>query len=198
MIAMIPVVTTLAASVFLRERPTAGQLFFSVLSVCGVIGIGMQSGSSGKLDAIGAAALLFAVSSAAAYTLLSRRLSGEIAPFARTYVMMGVGAAAFTVLALLHCGGDPAAYVRPLGEPSYLVSVLFLALFCSVLGFFFSGYAISNLSIARETVFSNLTTVVSVIAGAAILREPFTWLSAVFCVLILLGIYGVQRAAGKA
>ena len=42
-----------------------------------------------------------------------------------------------------------------------------------------------------------MSTAVSVIAGAVILKEPFTWLSAVFCAVILVGIYGVQKFARK-
>ena len=197
MIAMIPVASTLAAAVFLREKPTLGQICFSLISVGGVIGIGLLSGSSGTLDWIGFLMLLLAVSSAAAYTLLSRNLSRECSPFSRTYVMMGVGAVTFTALALFQCQGDVSDYVRPLRELPYVLSVLFLAGFCSVLSFFCSSYAITKLPVARETVFSNLTTLVSVIAGVVFLHESFTWLGAVFCLLILVGIYGVQRTAGS-
>jgi drug/metabolite transporter (DMT)-like permease len=197
MIAMIPVASTLAAWPLLKERPTAGQLVFSLLSVGGVIGIGLMSGSSGALDGIGVAALLVAVAAAAAYTLLSRRISARTSPFTRTYAMMAVGALVFTALALIQCRGSLAEYFRPLGETPYLLSVLFLSLLCSVVSFFLSGYALTRLPVARETVFSNLTTAVSFFAGVVILREPFSWLSLVCILLILAGIYGVQRTAPK-
>ena len=195
MIAMIPVVTTLAAAPILKERPTWGQLGFSLLSVGGVIGIGLMTGSSGSLDWIGVAALVTAVIAAAAYTLLARGLSKTTVPFARTYAMLAVGAAVFTVLALIQCRGDLAVYVRPLRESSYLLSVGYLSLFCSILCFFLSNYAIANLPVARETVFANLTTAVSVFAGVLVLHEPFSWLAAVCVVVILIGIWGVQKTA---
>ena len=51
---------------------------------------------------------------------------------------------------------------------------------------------------ARDVVgsfFQNLPVFLTrlVIAGAVLLREPFTWQGGVCCVLILLGIYGVQK-----
>ena len=49
------------------------------------------------------------------------------------------------------------------------------------------------MTVAQETVFSNLTTAVSVFAGVVILHEPFSWWGLLFCLLILVGIYGVQR-----
>ena len=195
MIAMIPVVTTLAAAPILKERPTWGQLGFSLLSVAGVIGIGLMTGSSGSLDWIGVAALVTAVIAAAAYTLLARGISKRTAPFARTYAMMAVGATVFTVLALIRCRGDFEVYFRPFRETPYLLSVGFLSIFCSVVSFFCSNYAIANLPVARETVFANLTTAVSVFAGVLVLREPFSWLTVVCVILILVGIWGVQKTA---
>ncbi len=193
MIAMIPIVSTLAAAPILKEKPSVGQLLFSLLSVGGVIGVGLLSRSSGALDWIGVAGLLVAVFSAVAYTLLSRGISGTFTPFERTYFMLGVGALVFTALSLP--AGGLSAWLLPLEKPAYLLPMLFLALCCSVISYFLSAYAITHLSVARETVFANLTTAVSVFAGAVFLREPFSLLGALFCLLILLGIYGVQRCS---
>ncbi len=193
MISVIPIAATLAAIPLLGERPTLGQMIFSLLSVGGVIGIGLMSSNSGALDWLGVVWLLVAVFSAVGYTLLSRSIAVEYTPFERTFVMMGISACTFTVLAMLSLGGDAAAYLRPLTVGSYRLGVLYLGLCCSVICFFLSGFALTRLSVARVTVFSNLTTAVSVFAGAFLLHEPFSPLGLVFCVLILLGIYGVQR-----
>ena len=45
--------------------------------------------------------------------------------------------------------------------------------------------------------FANLTTAVSVFAGVVFMHEPFSWLGLLFCLLILAGIYGVQKTAPK-
>lgn len=196
MIAMIPVVSTVAAAPILGERPTVGQLIFSLISVGGVIGIGLMSKSSGSLDWIGVAALAVAVISATVYSLLSRRLSAEFSAFERTYMMMGVGAVVFTVLGWI-TAGSAVEYFKPFAQPTYTLSIAFLSVCCSVISYFLGSYAIGKMSVARVTVFANLTTAVSVFAGAVFLREPFSWLGLVFCLLILLGIYGVQRTARK-
>ena len=193
MIAMIPVVCMLAAAPLLHEYPTGGQLAFGALSVGGVIGVGLSSSSSGALTWGGVAGLLVAVGAATAYTLLGRGISGEFTPFERTYMMMAMGAVIFTLSALL--SGNAEGYFRPLADPAYLLSVCFLGLCCSVGSYFFTSYSITYMTVARETVFANLTTAVSVFAGAFFLREPFTPLGALCCVLILVGIYGVQRTA---
>ena len=194
-IAMIPIVSTLAAAPILGEKPTIGQLLFSFLSVCGVVGIGLMNRSSGALDWIGVAALSVSVLSAGAYTLIGRSISRDYTPFERTYMMMGVGAAVFTPLAFVQTGGSAAAYFQPLSQTTYILAVLFLALACSVAGYFLSSYTLTYMTVARETVFANLTTAVSVFAGVIFLHEPFTWFGALCCLVIFAGIYGVQRTA---
>ncbi len=192
-IAMIPIVSTLLAVPFLREIPTRGQMAFSLLSVGGVVGIGLLTRSSGHLDWIGVTGLLVAVLSASAYTLLGRGISGEFSAFTRTYVMIAVGAVVFTAAALVDTHGSLVQYVQPLRDGGYVLSMAFLAICCSCASYFFSAFAISHLPVARETVFANLTTAVSVFAGAVFLREPFSWLGLLFCLLIVFGIWGVQQ-----
>ena len=193
MIAMIPIVSTLAAAPVLGEKPTVGQVLFSLLSIGGVVGLGMMNRNSGQLDWIGVVALIVAVLSAGAYTLIGRGISRAYTPFERTYMMMGVGALSFTPLALIQTQCSLVEYARPLQEPGYLLAVLFLALVCSVACYFLSSYTITYMTVARETVFSNLTTAVSVFAGVIFLHEPFTWFGALCCLVIFVGIYGVQK-----
>ena len=193
MIALIPIVSTLAAAPVLGEKPTVGQLLFSLLSLGGVVGIGYMNSSSGALDWIGVAALTIAILSAGAYTLIGRSISREYSPFERTYSIMAVGTAVFTPIALIQTRGSVVKYVQPLAEPTYLMAVLFLALVCSVACYFLSGYTITYMTVARGTVFSNLTTAVSVFAGVIFLHEPFTWFGALCCLVIFVGIYGVQK-----
>lgn len=195
MIAMIPIVSTLAAAPVLGEKPSLGQVLFSLLSIGGVVGLGLMNRSTGALDWIGVAALSVAVLSAGAYTLIGRGISRDYTPFERTYMMMGVGAAAFTPLAFVQTRGSVAAYMQPLAQSTYLLAVLFLALVCSVACYFLSSYTITHMTVARETVFSNLTTAVSVFAGVVFLHEPFTWFGALCCLVIFVGIYGVQKTA---
>lgn len=108
-----------------------------------------------------------------------------------------LAAVVFTVLALIRVRGSAAEYLQPLHTQSYRAAVFFLAVCCSVICYFLAGYVLSNLSIARATVFANLTTAVSVLTGVLILHEPFSVTGLVCCALILLGIYGVQKTAGK-
>ena len=140
MIAVIPIVSIFAAIPFLHEKPTVGQVLFSFLSVGGVIGIGMLTRSSGALDWIGVVGLIVAVVSAAAYGILDRGLSAEFTAFERTYLMIGMGAACFTPIALIRTRFSPAAFFAPLADMKFLLPVLFLSVCCSVVSYFLLSY----------------------------------------------------------
>ena len=55
------------------------------------------------------------------------------------------------------------------------------------------NYANSYLPVAKTTAFCNLTTVISLFAGVVFLGEPFGPVSLAASVMIVLGIWGVQR-----
>ncbi|MBQ1820526.1 MAG: DMT family transporter [Clostridia bacterium] len=197
MIAVIPIVSIIAAIPLLHEKPNVWQVVFSFVSVGGVIGIGLLTKDSGRLDWIGVVALIVSVLSAAAYGILDRGLSAEFTAFERTYLMIGMGAVCFTPIALIRCRFDLPAFFAPMGNPAFLLPVLFLSVCCSVVSYFLLSYMATYMTVTRSTVYANLTTAVSVIAGALILKEPFSWLGALFCAVILVGIYGVQKFARK-
>ncbi len=54
------------------------------------------------------------------------------------------------------------------------------------------NYANTYLPVAKTTVFSNFTTVVSVIAGAVFLNEKITFTSAIAAIMIIVGVWAVQ------
>ena len=56
-----------------------------------------------------------------------------------------------------------------------------------------ANYSLSKLPVARSTIFANLSTVVSVLAGIVIMGDEFTWVSAVAFVLIMAGIWAVNK-----
>ncbi len=197
MIAVIPIVSIFAAWPILKERPTLGQVLFSFLSVGGVIGIGLLNKSSGTLDWIGVAGLIVAVLSAAAYGVIDRGTSADFTAFERTYMMIGMGAVCFTPIALARVRFHLGAFMQPLGTWSYLGSILFLGVCCSVISYFLLSYMATYMTVTRSAAYANLTTAVSVFAGAVFLKEPLSWLGVLFCAVILVGIFGVQVTARK-
>lgn len=198
MIALIPVVVTLFAVIFIKERPTLPQYFSIAASVAGVIFIVIMSGSF-RLGThfAGMLALLGAVLSAGVFNILSRKLSQSFKPVEITFVMMCTGAFTFNGAFILQgiSAGTLGKYVSAFRDPWAFVSVGYLGILSSVCAFFLVNYTLSKLSASRSTVFSNLTTVISIIAGVFVRHEPFYWYQLVGGIFIVAGVWGTNYFA---
>jgi drug/metabolite transporter (DMT)-like permease len=80
-----------------------------------------------------------------------------------------------------------------LSKAEFLIAVAYLGIGSSVLAYFLANYSLAKLPVARSTIFGNLSTVVSVLAGVIIMDDRFTWVTALAFALILCGIFGVNK-----
>ncbi len=193
MIALIPIASLIFAAIFLRERPSLGQVLCSLLSIAGVIVLALLQTGEGTVDVCGVLFLIGAIAAAVAYNLLGRRLSTTFTPFERTFAIMVEGAVFFTIVALIE--GVEAPLLSLFKMPTFFLPILYLGGLSSVAAFFLVNYSITYLPISRTTAFANLTTMVSVFAGVVFLGEPLTPLSAISAIAIVLGVWGVQKLA---
>lgn len=83
----------------------------------------------------------------------------------------------------------------PLSSLPCMASVLCLSVVSSNIAFLSLNLARSVLPVARVTSFCKRTTVISLFAGVIFLREPFGWISLLASVIIIIGVWGVQRKA---
>lgn len=193
MIAVIPIVTIIFAAIFLKERPSKKQWLFSALSIVGIIIITLAENSGGSITLKGFALLCLAVVTGSAYSVISCSVSGRFSVFERTYFMQLMGGVFFTTLALIENGGSIAALAAPASSIRFIAAALFLALGASVAGYSLFNYAVSNAPMANVAVFHNLATVVSVAAGIFILGERLSVVSLCAMLVVLVGIWGVQK-----
>lgn len=193
-IALVPIAALGLGALLLKEIPTRKQVLWSVLSIAGVIVMTLQQSAEGEIQPLGVVLLFGAVLSGVMFNIISRGISGQFSPLERTYVMMGVGAIAFTALAVFEQRANPAALLAPMGSASFMLGMAYLSLASSIGAFLLLNYASGHLPVAKMTAFCNLTTVISVFAGVVFLHEPFTAVSLAASAVIILGIWGVQRA----
>lgn len=197
MIAVIPIVTLIMAAAFLKDRPSRAQWLFSLLSIAGIALITVVENSGGQVQLIGVIFLIAAVISGSAYGVISRGISDEFSVYERTYFMQLMGGVFYTVLALIEQRGNLGALVAPFADGGFVISLLYLALGASVLGYSLFNYAVSNAPMANVVSLCNLTTVISVVAGVVLLNEPFSPVSAIAMLAVLVGIWGVQKFPPK-
>ena len=192
-ISLVPVAVLLLSAVFLKEKPTMSQVLFSLLSLGAITAISILSNNGGKSSLWGILLLLGAVICAAVFNILSRSEAKHYSPFERTYIMFLIGAIGFNIIA----AGLGENYITELctaiSSPPLWGAIAYLSVFSSITAFMLYNYSTSVISAVRSASFSNIITVVSVLAGILILKETLSVPQLVCCVLIIIGVFGVNR-----
>ena len=197
MISLIPVISIFGGMVVLKEFPSPMQYVFTVLSVLGVVVFAYSGKVDGTVTPLGIVLLLGAVISSVAYNVLSRKISTEFTPFERTYAMMVTGLTVFLAISFAENINCPVNIIINFENPLYTASILYLGVFSSVIAFLLLNYANTYLPVSKTTVFSNITTVVSVLAGIVFLGEKLSVYTVVSSLMIIAGVWGVQLAGQK-
>ncbi|MFS0863178.1 DMT family transporter [Fredinandcohnia sp. 179-A 10B2 NHS] len=193
--ATIPIITMLFASLFLKEQTTILQKLSIFASVFGVIYIFVMKGSTVSLtNYSGILLLLLSCISLSGYTVLARSLVKTFKPAELTFFMLGIGFVFFNIAALVKHSTTNSIelMLEPWSNIEFVVAIFFLGLLASLVTSFVSNYILSKISASQMSVFSNLSTVVSIVAGVLILNEKIYMFHIVGSVLIIFGVIGTN------
>ncbi|MBD0379872.1 DMT family transporter [Paenibacillus sedimenti] len=198
--AFTPVVTMVLASVFLKEATTLLQKLSIFTSVFGVVFIFIMKGSSIDFSNLTGIFLLFLTCVVfAGYSVLARSLSKYYSPAEISYLMLGIGFATFLVVSLAShtTAGTLDRFFTPLASGTFIMSVLYLGVVASLVTTLAANYILSKIEASKMSVFTNLSTVVSMAAGALFLGEEITVYHLIGSVLIIAGVIGTNRLGRK-
>lgn len=193
MIALIPIFVSIFGMLILKEKPRLIQIFFVVLSVSGILFIQLSKPEVDmESEGIGFVLLFLAVLSAAMFNIASRKASLKVKPYEVTYFMMLAGALVFNVVYVVELGVEHnlSQYFTNLLAWDVVLPILYLGIIASIGGFFLVNYALSKLPAHVSSVYSNLSTIVAVIAGALILSEKLYYYHFIGGLMIVIGVYG--------
>ena len=194
-IAAVPVCCILMDVLVLHERVTLKQVLCALGAIGGVALISV--GGAVTVSALGMLFLVLTMLSDTLYYGISHDAAKRFTPFEMTYVMFAVGMVVFIPVALLHAGGLQSPLITaPLHSGSFWLAVLYLGLLSSVLAYGLLNFANSHLSVSETSLFSNVTTVVSVLAGVVLLKEPFSVWQMLGVAVILVCVF-VANVSGR-
>ncbi len=192
-ISLVPVGVILISLLFLKEKPKVRQILFSLLSLAAIVVISLLSNDGEQNYLVGILLLLGAVICAAVFNVLSRREAEHYTPVERTYMMFLIGTVGFNLAAVLGLGKDYiGAVTAAVTSLPFWGAIGYLAVLSSIGAFLLYNYATSNISSVRAASFSNIITVVSVLAGILILQERLSVAQLICCGLIIVGVCGVN------
>lgn len=193
-IAVVPVGCILMDVLILHERVTARQVLCAVGAVGGVALI--SAGGVVTVSFIGMVFLILTMLSDIFYYGMTHEAAKQFTPFEMTYLMFVVGMVVFIPVALIVSGGVTEAILAPARSGGFWLAVLYLGVLSSGLAYGLLNFANSHLTVTETSLFSNVVTVVSVLAGVILLKEPFTLLQVIGVVLILTCVF-IANVAGK-
>jgi drug/metabolite transporter (DMT)-like permease len=194
-LATTPIFTLFLATYFLKEKNSPRQNIFLAISVAGVIYILAMKGTSFQHTQIaGTFLLLLSSFSFAGYSVLARPLTQQFKPLELTFIMLFIGFITFNFLALLRHGlaGTMAQYFQPLTNQVFLISILYLGVLSSLGTSWLSNYALSKIEASKMSVFGNLATLISMIAGVIFLQEQLAYYHIIGAIMIIAGILGTN------
>ena len=101
------------------------------------------------------------------------------------------------MFALVQCRGQYSELIfSALTQPQFIISVLYLSVVSSVTAFICLNYGTVRVTVSEASIFANLTTVISIIAGVVFLHEVFTPFQIVGAVIILISVFFANRQQG--
>ncbi|MDO5713368.1 MAG: DMT family transporter [Tissierellia bacterium] len=191
MIALIPIITLGGGALFLKEYPTKKQVFFSLVSIAGVLLLVIEENTGGRVSMKGILFLSMAVLCAMGYNVISRYAGDTFTAFERTFCMFLVGFIFYFTLGFQEAQWDIQELFSYL-YPEVIIGVLYLAILSTIVSFFFMNVAFMYIPLAKLAVLGNLVPVISVIAGILILKEPATFQVFLSLILVIGGVIGVE------
>ena len=184
-LAVVPVICILADVFISRESVSKLQVVCAVACVAGVALV--ETGGETRISFLGFFCLLMTLVCDVGYYILSRRASRQFSPLEVTYVMFLMGMIVFVPAALIQGRGQMAELFLPaIQSAPFWGSVVFLGAVSSVGAYGLLNYANATLTNSEASLIGNIATVVSVLAGVLLLRDPFSPLQAIGGVVILM------------
>lgn len=194
-LAIVPIFAIGVAALFLKEYPTMRQLLYSIIPVAGVIIITISGNEIGVATPFGIFLLFCTCICYSCYRTVNRAASRDFEASERTYLVMLSSWIVFTFAALRSVDWNPAALVAPLKVPQFLLPMLTLSIFCSIVANNLANYAAEKLTVLKYSVVGTISTICSMFGGVLILGEPMTGKMLVGCFMVLFGIWQVTKPA---
>jgi len=187
-----PMVTTLLAFLFLRNKLGPRQIFGILLSFFGVL----MTITGADIDLLrrfsfnaGDLWMLAAVTAWAAYGVFSKSKGKGIPPVVLTYYSFLVCTVVLIPFVIFE---RPWELLDSIPVSAHL-AVLYMSIFPSVIGYLVQQMAIKEIGPSRASIFVNLVPVFSIILAVLILGEALEPVKLLTAAMIIIGVYICQR-----
>ena len=195
-IAVVPVTCILMDVFVMHQQVRRRQVLCALCCVLGVALIGW--GGETHISGLGLLFLILTLLCDTFYYVFSHQVARSCNAFEVTYIMFTVGMVVFIPVALISGAGHMAQTFLPaVHSAAFWSAVLYLGVISSIGGYMLLNFANAELRVSEASLFSNVTTVVSLLAGVLLLKEPFGVAQTVGVIIILACVYIANMPAKK-
>ena len=199
MFAMVPAMVQVIAAVFLKEKPTWVQVCFILLSVSSLIVMVVLGSSEITFNPLGVVIVLLSSLAMAINNVYTRYIRTQYKPIEISTAIIVFGMVLFNLLFIGRglIFGNAQTYFEPFQHTEFVIAVCYLGVGCILASAQIMAYLQSKLQSAKAAVFGNVSTAISIVAGALILGEPLYAYHIICSIFIVTGALGINFAGSK-
>jgi drug/metabolite transporter (DMT)-like permease len=193
-ISTIPVVATIGAWLFFKERLKLINYAGIILSFIGIIVFILKKDGSLSFNIKGLALLSFAVVSAAGYNLTLSKLVNRYSPVYIVSVQNVLGALFFLPVFMIF---DLRTFINTPHSFESFKPILELSVFASCAAFILFAWSVKNMGITRANVFTNCIPIFTALFSFFLMGEEFTVQNITGMAIVITGLFLSQIHGDK-
>lgn len=190
-----PIFTLILATYFLKEKTTTLQKLSIIFSVIGVIFITISNSDNFDFNSIkGTIFLILSALSLSGYSVMARKLTKDFTSIELSSMMIIISFISYNTISIgKHLyNGTLSDFFLPLTNFSFVIAILYLGVLSSLGTSLMTNYILSKIDASKMSVFSNLSTVITIIAGTVFLKEKVFTYHIIGSVFIIGGVLGAN------
>jgi drug/metabolite transporter (DMT)-like permease len=193
-ISTIPVIATVGAWLFFKERLKLLNYTGIILSFIGILIFILNKDGSLSFNIKGLALLSFAVFAAVGYNLTLSKLVGHYSPVYIVNVQNVLGAIFFLPVFLIF---DLKNFLNAPHSFESFKPIIELSVFASCGAFILFAYSVRNMGISKANVFSNCIPIFTALFSFILLGEKLTFQNIAGMVIVVTGLFLSQMSGDK-
>lgn len=193
--AIIPILARIIGGVVLDEKSTWQQNIFVMISISSLILMIILGASELETSIVGIIILLLSSLSMAISNVYMRYVRAFYRPVEITTYICFMGVVAFNLAFL--ASGEFTTYFEPLVHIEFIIATIYLGTACIVLSAQLMAFMLRYLPPIKATIFGNLSTAISIVAGVVFLQETLKYYHIICTILIVIGVIGVSMPQSK-
>ncbi|HHT23715.1 MAG TPA: DMT family transporter [Bacteroidales bacterium] len=193
LLAMMPILTVIVASIFLKEKSNIKQIISILLSVSGIVYILLKTGLDGGNNNLkGNVLILLSMISVVTYYTLARKINKNYNTLDISFFMTLTACVVFNLIAIFgHIkAGTISQFYDPFKESSFLWSIFYLGILSFMFTSFFSNYALAVIPASQVAIFNNLSPIITIFSGVLILNERLYTFHIIGGLMVIFGVIG--------